>query len=205
MQFRFGCVLTLAALVLASPVFAGELVVAPDSGSLRTGDGFTLGTAFTVGSSSAKVTSLGAWDNGSDGLSFAKPVAIWDSGGTMIASATVPAGTAGTLVGEFRYTSITPVTLTAGQQYTAGVYYSAADTDSLHDHTGTPTMSSDFTGYVAVFTGSNTVGSISRPTGGATGAEYIGPSFQYAVPEPASIGTMLLAGSLLVLRRRTAK
>jgi len=174
----------LGAVLLASQGLAATFVVAPDSGSLRTGDGFTLGSSFTVGSSNALVTSLGAWDNGSDGLNFAKPVAIWDSSGNMIASATVGSGTAGTLVGEFRYASIPPVTLTAGQQYTVGVYYSATDPDQLHDHTGAPTMSSDFTGYVATFTGSNTVGSISKPTGGTTGAAYIGPSFQYVVPEP---------------------
>src|SRR5258708_6441475 len=90
------------------------LVISAGTGTLRTGDGFTLGTRFTVGAKDASVSALGVWDGANsggsigDGLVFSKAVAIWDSSGTMVASATVPSGTAGFLVGEFRYIAISP-------------------------------------------------------------------------------------------------
>ncbi|HEY4285434.1 MAG TPA: LamG-like jellyroll fold domain-containing protein, partial [Chthoniobacterales bacterium] len=161
------------------------LVITAGSAALRAGDGFTLGTRFTVGSQNETVSAVGAWDGpnsgGSigDGLQASKPVAIWDSSGNVVASATVPAGTGGLLVGQFRYVAISPVTLLANQQYILGAYYSSGDPDQLRDQAGGPTMSADFNSYVAAFTGSNTVGSISEPNGFAGGTAYVGPSFLY--------------------------
>ena len=60
----------------------------------------TYGWSFTL-SSTITVTDLGYFDFGGNGLNDAHDVGIWTSTGTLMVSATVPAGTAGTLVGRF--------------------------------------------------------------------------------------------------------
>ncbi len=201
--FRTAMLGLAASTLFAAPAAAQVFVASPGGGTLRVGNNFTLGSSFTVGSIPVSVFSLGVWDSNADGLAVAKPVGLWNSTGTLLASATVPAGTTGTLVGEFRYTSITPIVLSANTSYTVGAFYASSDTDQLHDHTGgaAPTMSSDFTNYVARF--DNATG-FSDPTGGASGPAYVGPSFQYAVvPEPSSLLLGLGgAGMLWVCWRR---
>jgi hypothetical protein len=196
--------LILAGLVLITPqAHASELVLSPGTATIRTGDGFTLGLTFTVGSSDVSVTALEVWDFNQDGLSQSMPVAIWNSSGGIVASTTVDSGTTDPLDpldAEFREKTITPVTLTAGKQYFTGVYYSSSDTtDKLHDHAAT-LMSFDFSGYAGVFSTSNTAGSITEPTNQVTG-EYIGPNFVYTVlPEPSCL--VLGLGGLVVLSGR---
>ena len=76
-----------------------------------------IGNIFTVGAQDILVTSLGAYDRFSDGLSGSTPVTIWNSGGGVVAQVTVPAGTAAPLINEMRYVGISPVVLTAGSTY----------------------------------------------------------------------------------------
>jgi len=185
------------------------LLLDAGTGGIRTGDGFSLGTTFTVGSTNEFVLALGVWDgangmNGSigDGLQSSIPVGIFDSSGTLLTSITIPSGTSATLFNGFRYVPITPLDLIAGQTYTLAAYYSSSDLDILHDQGGSPSTSSDFNTYLGAFTGSNTVGSLSFPTGHTGGTAYVGPNFQYsAVPEPATSLLMLSGFSLLAAKR----
>ena len=71
-----------------------------------------------------QVTSLGYYDFQANGLAEAHPVGIFSSTGTLLASATVPAGTAGTLLESFRYVPISALTLPAGT-YTIGGFTSS--------------------------------------------------------------------------------
>lgn len=189
------------------------ILLSPGTGTIRTGDGFSLGTTFTVGANDETVTDLGVWDgpngnNGSigDGLITSIPVGLFDSAGTLIANVTVPFGTTGTLLNGFRYSPITPVNLLSGNTYTLAAYYTAQDADVLHDQGGAPSTSADFNNYLAAFTGSNTVGSLSFPTGHTNGTAYVGPNFEYtstAVPEPATLPLVISGLSVLgVFRRR---
>jgi hypothetical protein len=73
----------------------------------------TLGYAFTVGSP-ISVTSLGVFDEGSDGLNMVYNMDIMTSDGHPRAHAVIPAGTGATLINGFRYVSITPVLLSPG-------------------------------------------------------------------------------------------
>ena len=74
---------------------------------------FTLGFQFGVESDIA-VTALGAFDHLGDGLETAHTIGIWmASGGAPIATVTVPSGTVGSLVGQFRYVDIAGLSLSA--------------------------------------------------------------------------------------------
>jgi Domain of unknown function (DUF4082) len=101
------------------------------SGFFTSGSGdFTLNYIFQVGASNISVSQLGVFDAGQDGLNTAKQVGLWDSGGTLLASTTVPGGTTAALNGFFRMVNITPVSLTAGQTYTVGALMLFADGDN---------------------------------------------------------------------------
>ncbi len=83
----------------------------------------SVGWSFSVGAQDQEVDALGIYDAGQDGLEDAHAVGLWTSSGTLLAQATVPSGTAGMLVGSYRYTAIAPLTLTAGQTYVVGTYF----------------------------------------------------------------------------------
>ncbi|HWY52014.1 MAG TPA: PEP-CTERM sorting domain-containing protein [Chthoniobacterales bacterium] len=196
--------------LIAAGVASGQntLLLNAGSGNIRTGDGFSLGTTFTVGSTNEFVFALGVWDgpNGGngmigDGLQSSIPVGLFDSSGTLLVSITIPSGTSATLLNGFRYMPIAPIDLLSGDTYTLAAYYSMSDSDVLHDQGGSPTTSSDFNNYLGAFTGSNMVGSLSFPTGHTNGTAYVGPNFRYTgVPEPATSLLMLSGLSVLAAR-----
>jgi len=196
--------------LFAAGVASGQntLLLDAGTGNIRTGDGFSLGTTFTVGSTNEFVLALGVWDgangmNGSvgDGLQSSIPVGLFDSAGTLLASITIPSGTTATLLNGFRYVPIAPIDLLAGDTYTLAAYYSSSALDVLHDQGGSPSTSSDFNSYLGSFTGSNTVGSLSFPTGHTNGTAYVGPNFEYSnVPEPTTSLLMLSGLSVLAAR-----
>ena len=102
----------------------------------------TIGETFTVGATAISVTDLGVWDKFPDGLADAHPVTIWNAGGTSVASATVPSGTTGALIGEYRYTSLpSPVTLSANTTYIITAYYPTSN-DGLPAFTSTSNITS---------------------------------------------------------------
>jgi hypothetical protein len=82
-----------------------------------------VGWSFLVGAQNLQLTALGIFDQNQDGLEDSHVVALWTSGGALITEATVPSGTTGSLVGSYRYHSVTPVTLLAGQTYVLGAHF----------------------------------------------------------------------------------
>lgn len=67
---------------------------------------------------------LGVYDAGGDGLAVATDVGLWDRGsGTLLASATIPQGTVGDLLGQFRYVNIPLLALQPGVTYALGALY----------------------------------------------------------------------------------
>lgn len=128
---------TIAAFLLAA--FLG-LVFHPahavDVAAVRTTDGLsadwrniiganqsaTAGWAFRVGPQAVQVRALGLYDV-ANGLKDAHPIGLWSASGTLLAQATLPAGTASQRIGSYRYVAITPITLNAGQTYVIGAYF----------------------------------------------------------------------------------
>jgi Domain of unknown function (DUF4082) len=87
-------------------------------------ESYTCGFSFTP-AQSILVTDLGQWDQTLAGLGSSSPVGLWTATGTLVASATVPAGTTASLVGAYRYVAIAPVALQAGQTYVIASAYQA--------------------------------------------------------------------------------
>lgn len=77
------------------------------------------------------LTALGVWDHQNDGLNQAIPVGLWDTDGRMLASATVPAGTAAEAVKGFRYVSIDALRLRAGNTYVIGAAYTPGTKENV--------------------------------------------------------------------------
>ena len=79
----------------------------------------TTGYSFRV-NQNISARALGAYDFNGDGFDFGQSheAGLWKSDGTLLASATV--SSSDPLVGHFRYKSITPVTLLAGNDYVVG-------------------------------------------------------------------------------------
>jgi hypothetical protein len=73
-------------------------------------DNFTgsVGGTFPVGATDALVTHLGFYDAGGDGLNQNHHVGIYSSGGTLLASVVVPAGTDAYLTNGYRYVALNP-------------------------------------------------------------------------------------------------
>ena len=119
----------------ARPVDANPLLAI----SSVTDSGFVVDT--TYGYSFTALADLTATDLGlfdldlgtnvvGDGLTEGHTVGLWKADGTPLASAVVPAGTLGTLIGGFRYAPIAPVALQSGSTYVVGVHYGAGIFDA---------------------------------------------------------------------------
>jgi len=176
----------------------------------------TRGWSFYNGPNSPiTITQLGVFDGGGDGLANSHQIGLWNTDGTLLVSATVPAGTIGTLVDNYRYVSIAPVTLPGGFGLTGGyiiaAQYSAADADDLR----TPTPAGLAPG-LALWSGSSggvtdSIGwygfgvglpfpnnRTAPPSEGGIGPGFWEANFQFQpVPEPSA--WLLLSSGLLAV------
>ncbi len=124
-------VLITACLLCLSAPFVGQAATpasTPTNYSLGGAINNTQGWAFTA-NQPFTLNALGVFDFANDlsgptpdGLQLSKHISLWTSGGTLIAEATVPAGTSGTVVGTFRYTLTSPIAVPPGN-YVIGAAY----------------------------------------------------------------------------------
>jgi PEP-CTERM motif len=157
------------------------------------------------------VTDLGFFDaSGSAGLSNSHPVGIWNSGGVLLGSATVPAGTTGTLLDGFRFVSVTPFTLGAGD-YTIGAYGSQTSSDQFEwGLSGSSSVAGLSMGNAVISGYGPTALTLPTTVEAVVDQAYFGPDFMVAspaaVPEPPTaniLAIMLgLAGFFRVVRRK---
>ena len=208
------CMFMLVAMA-ASTVEAAQPLLLGGNGSVRVGNGATIGYQFTIGATNLQVTALGIWDgandgsgSGADGLLVAHDVGLWSSGGTLIGSVTVPSGTAAFLDGEFRYVSLlAPVQLTTGQIYSLGAYFPAGTPEPWrnNDASAAPTLNSHLDAGAGDPSGYNVGGALANLSVIDFGTPYVGPNLQFeVVPESTSV-ILLGLGGLLLWRRRTKK
>ena len=185
---------SIAALIccVATFAFANTIITDPGPGFLSgaSGGNITVGYDFTVGSSAIELTALGIWDWNQDGLAEAHSVSLWDTAGNLLASTLISAGTVNPLVGEFRYATIIPITLSAGTTYVLGAGYV--------DHTADPFIA-NISGDQATFDPAVSPGNYRRTTGFAFPNDTsvgpgsaVGPNAQFrSVPEPGSTALLL--------------
>ena len=176
------------------------------SGTFLGNPPFTLGFEFTVGTNGTqRMTKIGVFDSDQNGLAVAHRVGLWNSSGVLLASGIVPAGTAGSLVNQFRYIDINPVILGAGTYRIGALYDGPVFSDSL-------IFPGQATGFATdpniTFVGSRFAfgAGLTDPTGnGGLAPGYFGPNALIeATPEPFSMvvfGGLLAAGGLAVRRR----
>jgi len=158
------------------------------------------------------VTDLEWYDPTRNGLSTQHMVGIWNSRGTLLTSAVIPAGAAAGLDGMFRFVLVTPITLTVGNGYVVGGENFVTNTDRLACGSGgscdgllSQTLDPRLAFVNATF---SDVGSgFVTPTQFSGAHEgFYGPSFSVgAVPEPTS---MLLIGTAIlgcIVFRRTIR
>lgn len=109
----------------AAPIFTG---VSNDPSPRAECENFTCGVRLTA-TRNLTITRLGAYDRLSDGLSGAATVGLWTQNGTLLASATLPAGASGDLIDGYRYADIGAVALLAGSTYVLGAGIELAEFD----------------------------------------------------------------------------
>ena len=197
-----AAILFLAHLPTAAADTPALTVSGPDSFSSSSST--TFGWSFTLTGTSTEVTQLGFFDYGDDGLANAIPVAIWTSAGTQVASATVPAGTAGTLVSGFRYVTLTtPVYLSAGS-YTIGGLYTGSSSDYFLASVTTLNAASGVTyGAPRAATGNSLAFPSSDIYSGSYFNGYFGPNFEIGTaPEPRAWMALALGAGLWLFRKR---
>ena len=149
----FWLALVAVAALSANGAHAALVIAPPNPTSPRTNAGSdTIGWEFNVGASSITIDALGAEDDNASGggfgggLSAAHTVDIWNvSSGSVVATVSVPAGTAGTLINGFRYAILnSPVTLQANTYYYIGNFADAHGFYDFTDGSGTSSTSGLF-------------------------------------------------------------
>jgi hypothetical protein len=209
MRINVSHSIVLLALTVGQPSIAATVAVLPGVGGFQNsnyGSNITLGWGFTL-LNAVTVTDLGYFD-GNAGLTDPHPVGIWNSIGALLAQATVPSGTAATLVSGFRFVPIVPVVLGPGA-YSIGGYANSTSPDEFRFEISSVTTIAGLSFVPAnLFTKAD---SLTRPTSQPEVLSqdgYFGPDFMVGsatttpAPEPAAIGMGLLGLAIILGRFR---
>ena len=155
------------------------------------------------------VTGLGYYDYLGDGFATPHEVGIFDSGGNLLVSTSLVAGAVNPLEGGFRYQSIAPYALAAGESYILAATTNGPCDPWAYGHVGTamtgfaldPSISID--PYAALFNYQSDDVLVSPRNHYSDYTIYAGPNLQIGspVPEPATAVFVLAPLTLLAFLR----
>ena len=161
---------------------------------------WTLGFEFHV-NSPITITGLSIYDDRKDGLATTHDAGLWTSGGTLLASTVIPAGTAAPLVGWFRVQSISAVTLGVGD------YVVGARTE-FENYTWNPIGFSTIPQVTFLVDKFSIGGGLNFPTSSSGLVGFFGGNASTGVTVPDNGNTVALLGAsvlgLAALRRKLA-
>jgi hypothetical protein len=184
-------------MMLALLMLFGMAGAARATDLLYTGNGFNDGNhGVTIAmelipEQDIRITDLGVFDGGSDGagLQVAHDVGLWDTSGTLLATASVD--NSATLLSGYRFTPITPVVLSKNQNYILGAYYPAGfPGDKVLATVLTPAP------FVSLFSSSRLVGgpALAFPDGTITSTDFrITANLLY---EPVDLSRVDISGTV---------
>jgi hypothetical protein len=146
-----------------------------------------LGVEFTV-NSAITVSELGIFDSGQDGLSTTLSAYLFKrtgpSAGSIVANTLFTSSDPGTLVNDYRFKSITPIDLAAGDYVLVG--YGFSDSDPEHN--------SNISGNAETFTSSSLVSFVQSLYGGGNDPPGTFPTQTFA-PNGFSAANMMFDAS----------
>jgi hypothetical protein len=180
-------VFCLLVLMAVAPAAMGQAVTGFTGGNQynvyytgTTGD--TIGFRFEV-TAPLEVAMLGVWNEdtaaGGAGLTTPHQVGIWDASQALVTSATVDPAT-GTVIGGWIYAAVTPVTLSPGQVYTAGVLYTEIDNDSYISSATSMSVDPSVLFIQSVYPTATSLG-FAYPAGTSGSFGRFGPNFTFTV------------------------
>jgi hypothetical protein len=195
-------------LSLSSLASAGTLALTSVEGTHFTSGGDQLyGWIFSV-NTPITVTSLGVYDENSDGLSISHDVGIYrQSDQLLLGSTTVPSGTAGTLLDTFRFESVSPFSLATGTYVIVMTMPQGTSDLQVADAT-TFTTASEITYINSAFDSGSALAFPNPAFNGAFAPGMFGPNFTFSdssVPEPSTYSALGLGLTALLLLARRAK
>jgi len=203
-----------------SRIHAAPLLVDVGSQSVRNNGSSNfagvVGYRFTVNNDPAAqdpvVTRLGAWDGPNpsgtvgDGLEEATEVGLWrESDMSLLVSATIPVGTGGILIDEFRYTAVPTTTLSEGVGYVIGALVTTGGTAFVNTVQGDAVFSGIISGMDARFESGGALVFPTSDSGTPTINGFAGPNavlFAAPIPEPAAAMPILMGMAWLCRRTR---
>jgi hypothetical protein len=168
------------------------------------------GFSFLLLNSSEIIQGLGAYNGGGAGLTAPAEVGLWDSNGDLLASTTVPAGNAATVIGDFSFNGITPITLDKLTLYYIASYQPSdpITTFQISDYTSPPVdsnviVNADAYAY-AIGTGLVFPDQSVGFAGAELGANFTNQAIPIAtgLPEPATLAILGTSVAGLVASRR---
>lgn len=201
--------LSLLAIVFASVShtnsFADVGLVSETGGTLQVSQfDQTLGWAFNL-NTEVRLDRLGFFDSNDDGLIASHDVGIWTTSGDLVASATVPSGTGGSLLGGFRYVNVVPSVQLPIGEYVIGGHFGGNTfgngSQELFIQGSSSIETHPFVEYVGrAGDGPGFVFPTPNPQTGGT--DFTAVNFQFNIPEPSTCIMLLMASALGLMVRR---
>ena len=216
MNVSLLCIATFVIGTLLCPKASAAAAIEFADASVVHDSQLSLGFVFTT-NQEVSVTALGYYDENQDGFLTNHEVGIFDSNGTLLISTVLDAGSGTSLVGHYRYKTVTPITLAANSSFVVvGTTFGLPDgwaygsSSSITDFVVDSRISVPSDAARFIYQDDNVLRVPTEQFGGFT--IYGGPNFLLGtsaggeVPEPATLSlTLASVAGILLMSRRTAR